>query len=141
MLYNSYYTLSDIYQWLYINQYITSVINAMKLFSWFFENMILDFDSAEAPEVYILQYIIVSSCPAVVCILLSCPAVRRSWARPPGGRLLIFYTFYATYTTYNLIFCAIIQIKNFFEKSIDICEKVWYNIVTAREKTKMILEK
>ena len=71
------------------------------------------------------------------------PAVWRLCARPPGGRLLasfIFYTFYATYTTCALIFCAIIQFKKILKKPIDTHKKVWYNIVTARGKTKMILE-
>ena len=69
--------------------------------------MILDFDSTEASEGSVSVYNghgdINSSHPAIRLALwgwLASAGVR------PGGRLLVFYTFYATYTIYALIFCA-----------------------------------
>ena len=90
--------------------------------------MILYFDLTDASKRRISVYKALGSINSSLIISAShrvcrcCPAVRRSCG-VCRGRLLIFYTFYITYTIYTLIFCAIIQFKKIFEKSIDICEK------------------
>ena len=119
--------------------------------------MILDFDLTEARE----RPISVNNAPGSIIVGWSFPRlIRRSgafwtvWAfwsfyichpaggreRVPAGNASLFFAFYAIYTTYIPIFCAIIQIKKILKKPIDTRRKVWYNIVTARDKTKMILE-
>ena len=76
----------------------------MKLFSWFLENMILDFDSAEAPEVYILQYIITAGYQQDVSHPVDASRLSAGRERVPRGDAFLFFILFMQHTQHTFLF-------------------------------------